>query len=230
MKLRFVGISSSHKPDRTTTAMVHTALDASKDKVLSIDPNADVEIQFVSLAGKVIMPCTDCGACKRKGTLCIQTDDWLSCVEPIVHPCAPDGIILGSPVYFHSTNAQMRAFMERCTCLFKQVWHKEHPIPALDLTKTVAGAVSVGLHRNGGVEEAVCNMQSFLCSCGCIVVNSFDIAHGPIGYTGGTGWSDAPGVNNIDISLDEWGMLSAKILGERLGETSYYLKRGLEVS
>lgn len=228
MKFRFVGVCSSPKKERTTAVLVKEALEAAKNKVLEMVPDADVEIQNVSLANKEIKHCIDCGACLRKGTLCILKDDWLEAVDPLINPGSPDGVVFGSPVYFHSTNAQMRAYMERFTCLFKPVWHKDHPLQAPDFTKTVAGAVSVGFHRHGGMEEAVSSIISFLLSSGFLVTSSFNMDHGPVGYTGGTAWSGAPGVNKTDITLDEYGMLAARVLGERIGETAVIIRLGAD--
>lgn len=228
MKFRFVGISSSPKKERSTAILVKEALEAAKNKVIEMSPGSDVEVQFISLANKEIKHCIDCGACLRKGTVCVLKDDWLETVDPLINPEPPNGIVFGSPVYFHGTNAQMRAYMERFTCLFKQMWHKDHPLPAPDFSKTVAGAVSVGFHRHGGMEEAVNSILSFLLSSGFLVTSSFNMEYGPVGYTGGTGWSGAPGVNNVDITLDEYGILAAKVLGERIGETAVVVHLGID--
>ncbi len=226
MKFRLVGLSSSPRKNRTTSDMVTYTLECAKARVLELVPDAEVEITFVGLAQKKILPCYDCGACLRKGTLCILKDDWISCIEPILKPSVPDGLVLGSPVYFHSTNSIMRAFMERFTCLFKQVWHPEHPLPAPDFSKTAAGAIAVGADRNGGVEETVNNIITFLCSCGFTIVSSANVQCGPVGYTGGTGWSKAPGVSQEGIAADKFGMHAAQIVGRRIGETAVSLRIG----
>lgn len=226
MKFRYVGVSSSNRKDKTTSNLVAHTLECAKQRTLELLPDAEVETVLVSLAQKSIKPCCDCGGCLRKGTLCLLKDDWLSCMEPILEPCPPDGLVLGSPVYFHSTNSLMRAFMERWTCLFKKVWHPEHPVPAPDFSRTAAGAVAVGADRNGGVEEAISNIISFLCTCGFVTVGSFDLRNGPVGYTGGAAWSKAPGVKELGIEADACGMLAAETVGRRIGETAVVLRTG----
>lgn len=226
MVFRLVGVSSSPMKKRSTYTLLHHALEHAKAAVLELVPEAEVEVTEVCLAQKKILPCCDCHACTRKGTLCVLKDDWLECMDPILNPSPPDGLILAAPVYFHGTNSQIRAFMERWTSLFKPIWHKEIQRKPPDFTKTVAGAVSVGAHRNGGVEEAVNSMLSFLISVGFLTVGSFDLEHGSIGYTGGTGYTAVPGFEDKGIAADEWGMLSAAILGRRIGETAVRLRLG----
>lgn len=226
MKFRVVGVNSSPMKKRSTHTLLDHALDYAKKTILELIPDGEVEITEVCLAQKKILQCYDCHSCTRKGVLCVLKDDWLECMDPILNPTPPDGLILGAPVYFHSTNSQMRAFMERWTCLFKPIWHPNHPMKAPNFTKTVAGALSVGAHRNGGVEEAVNSMLSFLLSCGFVTVGSYDMVNGAIGYTGGTAWSASPGVEEEGIAADQWGMLSAEVLGRRIGETAVALRLG----
>ena len=59
-----------------------------------------------------IQPCINCDGCIRKLSYCILKDDWLEVVSNIIDP-VPNGLVLGSPVYFFSVNSAMRAFMER---------------------------------------------------------------------------------------------------------------------
>lgn len=226
MKFRLVGVNSSPMKTRSTHTLLKYGLEHAEKAILDLVPEAEVEVTEVSLAQKKILHCYDCHGCTRKGTLCILKDDWLECMDPILNPAPPDGLILGSPVYFHGTNSQMRAFMERWTSLLKPIWHKQIQTKVPDFTKTVAGALSVGAHRHGGMEEAVSSMLSFLISVGFLTVGSFDLTHGSIGYIGGTAWSESPGVKENGIKADEWGMLSTEVLGRRIGEAAVRLRLG----
>lgn len=226
MQFRLVGVNSSPKKNRSTYKLLNHALDYAKKTIEDLVPDAEVEICAVSLAQKKILPCYDCHGCTRNGTLCVLKDDWLSCMDPILNPGPPDGLILAAPVYFHNVNSQMRAFMERWTSVFKPIWHPEMTTQAPDFTKTVAGALSVGEHRNGGVEEALSTLLSFLHSSGFITVGNFDMTNGMVGYTGAAGWSASPGVKENDITEDSWGMLSAEVLGRRIGQTAVWLRLG----
>jgi len=233
MKLKLVGLSSSPKK-RSTYKLIEIALQSAKDAVLKEKNDIEVEIEIVSLAGKKITGCIDCNACKKRGTFCVLKDDWYKCVKCLIDPI-PDGVIIGSPVYFFSTNSILRAFFERCTSLFKKASYKRNPfeipdwtkplnkdfreIP--DWTKTVAGAVTVGFHRNGGQEHAAVDIINWLLTTGFIVVGN-----GPNGYIAGTAWSgwNSDNIENPPIMFDKIGLHSAKVLGDRVGETALRIR------
>jgi multimeric flavodoxin WrbA len=187
--------------------------------------------ELISFKGKRVSGCLDCKACERRrqenpAEQCVLDDDWEDLITPLVDP-VPDGLIVGSPVYFANVNAQLRAFMERCTSLFKPAWHPEIPHNTPDWSRTAAGAVSIGFHRHGGQEIAVNTILQWLLICGFVVVGSCDPEHGPVGYLGGEAWQDATGVSSKDsVLMDDWGLLSARIVGERVAETALLLATG----
>ena len=221
--MRIVGISSSPR-HANTELLVQAALEAAEARY-------DAVTELVSFKGKRISGCLDCKACERRreenpAEQCVMDDDWQELISPLVDP-VPDGLIIGSPVYFANVNAQLRAFMERCTSLFKPFWHSEMPHNPPDWSRTAAGAVSVGFHRHGGQEVAVNTILQWLLICGFVVVGSSDLKHGPVGYLGGEAWQDAAGVSSRDSVLkDDWGLLSAQIVGERVAETALLLAKG----
>ena len=221
--MRIVGISSSPR-HANTEILVQAALEAAEARYGAVT-------ELVSFKGKRISGCLDCKACERRreenpAEQCVMDDDWQGLISPLVDP-VPDGLIIGSPVYFANVNAQLRAFMERCTSLFKPFWHSEMPHNPPDWSRTAAGAVSVGFHRHGGQEVAVNTILQWLLICGFVVVGSSDLKHGPVGYLGGEAWQDAAGVSSRDSVLkDDWGLLSAQIVGERVAETALLLAKG----
>lgn len=235
MKLKLVGLSSSPKK-RSTCKLIEIALQSAKDAVLKEKNDIKVEIEIISLAGKKITGCIDCNACKKRGTFCVLKDDWYECVKCLIDPI-PDGVIIGSPVYFFSTNSILRAFFERCTSLFKKASYKRNPyeipdwtkpvckdfrdIP--DWTKTVAGAITTGFHRNGGQEHAAADIINWLLTTGFVTVGN-----GPIDYIAGTAWSGCQ-VDNLEtppILSDKIGLYSAKLLGARVGEAALRIHLG----
>jgi multimeric flavodoxin WrbA len=222
-KVRIVGISSSPR-HANTELLVKEALAAAEAKY-------GASTELISFKGKRLSGCLDCKACERRreenpAEQCVMDDDWQELITPLVDP-VPDGLIIGSPVYFANVNAQLRAFMERCTSLFKPFWHAEIPHTPPDFSRTAAGAVSIGFHRHGGQEVAVNTILQWLLICGFVVVGSCDPEHGPVGYLGGEAWQDATGVSSKDSVLkDDWGLLSARIVGERVAETALLLANG----
>jgi multimeric flavodoxin WrbA/putative sterol carrier protein len=69
--------------------------------------------ETIDLGDREIEYCTGCGHCMEKGK-CWIVDDHADIVDRLL---AADGIILGSPVYFHHVTAQMKAFIDRCLAL-----------------------------------------------------------------------------------------------------------------
>jgi multimeric flavodoxin WrbA len=220
--VRIVGISSSPR-HANTELLVKEALAAAAARY-------DVQTEFVTFKGKRVSGCLDCKACERRreenpAEQCVLDDDWQKLITPLIDP-VPNGLIIGSPVYFGNVNAQLRAFMERCTSLFKPFWHPEMPYTPPDWTHTAAGAVTVGFHRHGGQEMAVNTILQWFLICGFVVVGSCDQEHGPVGYFGGEAWQDSTGESSRDSVLnDDWGLLSARIVGERVAKTALLLAR-----
>lgn len=221
--VRIVGISSSPR-HANTEILVQEALNAASTRF-------GVHTEMVSFKGKQILGCIDCKACVRRKAptvqeQCILEDDWRDLVKPLVDP-VPNGIIVGSPVYFYNVNAQLRAFMERCTSLVKGYWSDEVPHRPPDWSRTVGGAVTVGFHRHGGQEQAINTILNWFLTLGMAVVGSHDDAHGPIGYAGGGGWQDAAGSKGKDaIREDEWGLYAARAVGEKVAATAILLASG----
>jgi multimeric flavodoxin WrbA len=222
-QIRIVGISSSPR-HANTELLVREALAAAQARY-------DVACELVSFKGKKISGCVDCKSCERRREAnlvdqCVLQDDWRELVRPLVDP-VPNGLIIGAPVYFANVNAHLRAYMERCTSLLKPYWHPEIPHASVDWTHTAAGAVAVGFHRHGGQEMAVNTILQWMLICGFVVVGSSNAAKGPVGYFGGEAWQDATGeATKESVLKDEWGLLSARIVGERVAETAVLLARG----
>ncbi|MHB1415257.1 MAG: flavodoxin family protein [Chloroflexota bacterium] len=223
MSIRIVGISSSPRHANTELLVKH-ALAAAAEKY-------DAETEFISFKGKRIHPCVDCKACTRRhtqslATQCTAKDDWGQLIRPLIDP-VPDGVIIGSPVYFFDVNSALRAYMERCTSLFKACWQNDYPFPAPDFSRTAAGALAIGFHRHGGQETAIGTITNWFLISGFVVIGSANQEEGPVGYNGGSAWRDADGVGGPDAVLnDEWGLRAARVVGERVGRTAQLLAAG----
>jgi len=229
MKLRLIGISSSPKK-RSTYKLVEIALEAAKDAILEEKSDTEIESEIISFKGKRIRECIDCGAClKRAG--CILKDDWYECMKYLIDP-VPDGVIIGSPVYFYSVNSQLRAFFERTKSLFKKDWYEKYPLQIPNWTNTAAGAITTGYHRNGGQEHAAANIIDWFLNVGFVPVGCFrfkdslgSYTEKPKGYTAGTAVADNLSVDP-PILVDEIGIYVVKTLGARVGETALRLHLG----
>jgi len=67
------------------------------------------ETEFIDLCKLDIEYCNACGSCFAKGK-CIHDDDFEELYRKIL---SCDGIVMGSPNYFHSVTAQMKTMIDR---------------------------------------------------------------------------------------------------------------------
>ena len=67
------------------------------------------KVAKVRLAEKNVGYCTGCYACQKLGK-CVQKDDANELVEKML---SADAIVLATPVYFYSMNAQLKALIDR---------------------------------------------------------------------------------------------------------------------
>jgi multimeric flavodoxin WrbA len=217
-KLRFVGINSSPRRHGNTEILVNRVLDSAR--IEGQRRGYEIELDYVSLYGKTILPCLDCDGCVRNNSYCILKDDWLDAVKHILDP-VPNGVVLGSPVYFFNVNSEMRAFMERFTSLTKQIWYKEFPYSPPDWSRTAAGAVTVGYDRNGGQEIALTTMLHFLLLNGFVAVSGEGYTNG---YVGVAGWQmGKDGAKRDAVNEDYSAMKSCENLGKRIATTGILL-------
>lgn len=64
----------------------------------------------IFLRDKKINFCLACDACKKNGGTCVQADDMNEILEKII---AADVLVLATPVYFYTMDAQMKTLIDR---------------------------------------------------------------------------------------------------------------------
>jgi len=209
LTLRLVGISSSPRHGNTEY-LIKVALEAASEAPIP------VKTRLVSFVGKRIEPCSDCQICVKQKRGCIKHDDWQELVSAITEP-VPDGIIIGSPVYFFDVNSQLRAFFERCTSLLKGWWVEGFPIRPPDFSRTACAAIAVGYHRHGGAEHAMASIIHWFLTMGGVCTG--------VDYIGGGAWQQH--VNAPDaVEQDEIGMRNARATGRHVVYLAYLLSEG----
>jgi multimeric flavodoxin WrbA len=77
-------------------------------------------VEMISLAGKEIAFCTACYACHNGG--CPKKDDAPEIVEKMLKA---DVIVLGTPVYFYTMSAQLKALIDRSVMVYPKIEKKE---------------------------------------------------------------------------------------------------------
>ncbi|MDO9097889.1 MAG: flavodoxin family protein [Candidatus Methanoperedens sp.] len=107
--MKILGISGSPRAKGNTDILVQEALRAAS--------GMGAKTEFIALSGKKIKPCIGCGTCytgNSKGICVIKDDDIPRIYEAMKEA---DGIIVGSPVYFLSVTAQLKALFDRSVIL-----------------------------------------------------------------------------------------------------------------
>ncbi|GFN22494.1 MAG: flavodoxin family protein [Thermoanaerobacteraceae bacterium] len=112
-----------------------------------------------------------------------------------------DGILLGSPVYFGSVSAQLKAFWDKSRVLRKEK----------ALLNVVGAAVAVGGSRFGGQETTLKALFDMMLVQGMMIVGD---GHGEYdcGHQGSCGQAPA--------AQDEFAVKRVRILGRRLAEVA----------
>lgn len=79
------------------------------------------EIEKINLGKCNIRPCKACYKCKDNGTCAIE-DDMKKILEKLI---LADVIVLATPVYFYSMDAQMKIFIDRCLARYLEIKNKK---------------------------------------------------------------------------------------------------------
>jgi multimeric flavodoxin WrbA len=132
------------------------------DMALGIAEKKGYETDRILLSRAKVLPCDDCGTCRKEKT-CPVDDDMAGICEKLE---ASDGIIVSSPVYFGNVTAQIKALFDRSILLRRN---------GFLLKGRVGGAIAVGGSRNGGQEFTINAIHSWMHIHGMIVVG--DMSH-----------------------------------------------------
>jgi len=185
-----IGINGSPHKDGNVAYLLNVALDAAKEK------GATVYLEHVCemLKGQKKPYCDACSSpCNRscfEETLLEESFERLS---------EADAIILGSPVYFGTVSAQLKAYWDKTRALRTEKL----------LLGTIGGAVAVGASKFGGQETTVKALHSMMLIQGMSIVgdgaSEFDAGH--------------HGVCGVKPTKDDlYAIKRAKILGTRIFE------------
>lgn len=124
-------------------------------------------VEKIRVQEKKVACCLACYACREVGT-CVIKDDMAQIMQQIID-C--DVLVLASPVYFYSIDAQLKAVIDRTVCRWTEVKDKEmyYIMTAADEERSsmdttlacfrgyadcIEGAVEKGVLYGTGVYEA----------------------------------------------------------------------------
>jgi len=137
--MKVLGISGSPRKDGNTATLVKLILDRCH--------RAGIETEFVSLAGKKILPCIGCEKCRETKWCIIENDDWDKIIKKVLD-C--DVLVIGSPTYYFDVNGQTKNFIDRTFSLYH------------DRKLTGRKGVAVAVHANKGVTRTIQTLEGFL--------------------------------------------------------------------
>ena len=76
----------------------------------------------IFLGDKSITYCIGCETCMQNGGICIQDDDMEEILSKIIEA---DVIVLATPVYFYSMDAQLKTVIDRTVARYTEIENKE---------------------------------------------------------------------------------------------------------
>lgn len=79
-------------------------------------------VEKIRVVEKNVAPCKGCYYCKRSGGQCVSKDDMGEILQKMIDA---DVLVLASPVYFYSVDAQLKAVIDRTVARWLEVKNKE---------------------------------------------------------------------------------------------------------
>ncbi len=80
------------------------------------------EVEKIRVSTKKIAPCSGCYHCSSHGGECAHKDDMAEVLQKMIDA---DVLVLASPVYFYSIDAQLKAVIDRTVARWLEVKNKE---------------------------------------------------------------------------------------------------------
>ena len=179
--MKILAISGSPRVGGNTDTILRIALDVLEEK--------GIETEFISLAGKSILTCTACTAC-RKEPRCILEDDFDPIFQTMIES---DGFIIGSPVYFSSATPELMALLDRAGYISRYNGHL--------FSRKVGGPIAVA--RRIGQNFTVAQLLMWYMINGMIV-------------PGSSYWNIAFGRGKGDVMQDVEGIRTIRTFAENI--------------
>lgn len=80
------------------------------------------QVEKIFLRDHRIGYCTGCGACSERGLACPQRDDMAEILDKMI---AADVIVMATPVYFYTMDAQMKTLIDRTCARYTEIRGKD---------------------------------------------------------------------------------------------------------
>lgn len=92
------------------------------DQFIKGAEEAGHQVEKIFLRDKKIGYCVACDACKSNEGICAQKDDMAEILRSMV---SSDVIVMATPVYFYTMNAQMKTLIDRTVAKYTDIRDKE---------------------------------------------------------------------------------------------------------
>lgn len=92
------------------------------DQFLAGAKDAGNHAEKIFLRDKKIHYCLACDVCKQNGGTCVQKDDMAQILEKFL---AAEVIVMATPVYFYTMDAQMKTLIDRTYAKFTEISNKD---------------------------------------------------------------------------------------------------------
>lgn len=79
-------------------------------------------VEKIRIAAKNVAPCSGCYYCRDHGGECAHKDDMADILQKMIDA---DVLVLSSPVYFYSIDAQLKAVIDRTVARWLEVKNKD---------------------------------------------------------------------------------------------------------
>ncbi len=79
-------------------------------------------VEKIRIASKKVAPCSGCYYCRDHQGACVHKDDMAEILQKMIDA---DVLVLASPVYFYSIDAQLKAVIDRTVARWLEVKNKE---------------------------------------------------------------------------------------------------------
>ncbi|WP_342679316.1 flavodoxin family protein [Methanofollis sp. UBA420] len=137
--MKVLGVSGSMRKDGNTAQLVRY--------ILAKVQMSGIETEFVSLAGRIVHPCTGCERCKETKWCVIEGDGWGDIAQRMLEA---EVVVIGSPTYYYDVNGQMKNLIDRTYSLYHD--------------RKLAGrnAVAVTVCADRGCERSLETIEGFL--------------------------------------------------------------------
>ena len=132
MSLKVLGISASPRENGNSDLLLAEALAGAE--------SSGAEVEYLTLRGLTIAPCSECNACYRTGA-CRFEDDFQAVQSKMIEA---DRLIFATPIFFMSVCAQAKLLIDRCQCLWAKKYLLKEPLFPPGKRDRRAAVIAVG--------------------------------------------------------------------------------------